>query len=364
MRVKNFNKKMIFDYVIVGSSPLAILQASHYKFRKNKILVIDKNSFIGGAWASIKIFGFTNVENAIHYFLPSNFAIKFLKNYLHLSIIQSKKKIRILEKSFFGKKHFHYDSIIGKFLTQFQQKKFNKLFSLYFVKSLFYKSHYLKNGSKDLIQYLKKIIFFFKIKILLNHSIKKIEINSKEKFVKLSVKAGKKNFCVISRKLCITHGLKINKFFGDLGDIKINPLKELRPCLHICLHDNLESKANELIFNNDNLIKYVHDVTEYVDKKIKNKKILVLALHPKIKNTKKNFVKIINKLKKEFLISKNSKVLGYKWTDIFLPELTDETLVNIYKKYPNQIDFMLSDNFTLGIDLYSDNWKFLKNIKL
>ncbi len=106
MRVKNFNKKMIFDYVIVGSSPLAILQASHYKFRKNKILVIDKNSFIGGAWASIKIFGFTNVENAIHYFLPSNFAIKFLKNYLHLSIIQSKKKIRILEKSFLEKNIF------------------------------------------------------------------------------------------------------------------------------------------------------------------------------------------------------------------------------------------------------------------
>jgi len=364
MRIKKINKKIFFDFIVVGTSPLAILQASYYVFRKKKILVIDKNNFIGGAWASIKIFGYTNVENAIHYFLPSNSALKFMRDFLHLKITASQKKIRVLKKSFFGKKYFHYDSIIGKLLTQIQEKKYNKLFSLYFIKSFFYKSHYLKNGSKDIIRCLKKIIFFFKIKILLNHSIQKIEINSKEDLVKLSIKSDKKKFYVTTKKLCITHGLKINKIFGDLGDIKINPLKELRPCLHICLFDNLDSKANEIIFNNDSLIKYVHDVTEYVDKKIKYKKILVLALHPKVKNTKKNIEKIINKLKNEFLISKNSKVLGYKWTDIFLPELTDENLINIHKKYPNQIDFLLSDNFTLGIDLYSVNWKFLNKLKL
>ena len=364
MIIKDFDKKRNFDLIVVGTSPLAILQASYYIFRKKKILVIDKNNFIGGAWASIKIFGYTNVENAIHYFLPSSYAINFMRDYLHLKITESKKKIRILRKSFFGQRYFHYDSIIGKLLTQFQEKKYNKLFSLYFIKSLFYKSYYLKNGSKDIINYIKKIIFFFKIKILLNHSIQKIEINSKKKFVKLSIKTGKKKFSVTSSKLCITHGLKINKIFGDLGNIKINPLKELMPCLHISLYDPLGSKANEIIFNNDTLIKYVHDVTEYVDKKIKHKKILVLGLHPNVKNKMTNIVKIINKLRIHSLISKNSKVLGYKWTNIFLPELTDKTLLNIYKKYPNQIDFLLSDNFTLGIDLYSGNWKFLNKISL
>ncbi len=149
MSIKKINKKKTFDFIIVGTSPLAILQASYYTFRKKKILVIDKNNFIGGAWASIKIFGYTNVENAIHYFLPSNSALKFLKDYLHLKIIVSKKKIRVLKKSFFGKRYFHYDSIIGKFLTQVQASAQELIMSFYYYLQLQQQLLYRKSSLHD-----------------------------------------------------------------------------------------------------------------------------------------------------------------------------------------------------------------------
>lgn len=36
MRIKKINKKNFFDFIVVGTSPLAILQASYYVFRKKK----------------------------------------------------------------------------------------------------------------------------------------------------------------------------------------------------------------------------------------------------------------------------------------------------------------------------------------
>ena len=65
------NENNIYDYIYIGSSPLAIIDAASKKIKNKNILLIENKSYIGGSWASLNIFGYKEVENAIHYFLPS-----------------------------------------------------------------------------------------------------------------------------------------------------------------------------------------------------------------------------------------------------------------------------------------------------
>ena len=352
--------KKKYDFVFIGSSPLSILQSIYYSKIGKDVLIVEKNKYIGGAWTTLNLFGFSGVENAIHYFLPSLKAREFIENFLKLKILNSQKKIRILKKPFLVKINFHYDSIFGKIITKFQSNNFFDLFSKNFLFTLFHKSYYLKNGSKDLINILKKLLKKQNIKILFNHEIKKIYINSKNNSVKLSLSGKIKK--IITNKINITHGAKIDNIYGDRGNIKIKHLNELRPCLHLHIKDKQKLIIDELIFNDDKIIKYVHDITNYCNKKIKNQKVLVLALHENIKNIKSVINNIEQKLKDNNMIAQKSKILEYKWTDIYLPQLSDNHLKNLSKRYPKNIKYMLTDNFTLGIQIYHDNWKFIKNL--
>ena len=49
---------------------ISILEAVYQSNKGKSVLMIDKQLDLGGAWKPLSIFGFKNVENAIHYFLP------------------------------------------------------------------------------------------------------------------------------------------------------------------------------------------------------------------------------------------------------------------------------------------------------
>ena len=96
----------------------------------------------------------------------------------------------------------------------------------------------------------------------------------------------------------------------------------------------------EAILIEDNLIKYVHDITRFKTfnkKKSKNEKVYVFGLKHDIKND--NSIKIFSyKIKTMGLVGKNCKILNYKWTDIILPTLYDQDLIEIKNKSEGLIE--------------------------
>ena len=132
----------------------------------------ERDSFIDCWTPSFVNVNFTKFKS-ICIILQLNFSVSlyFLQNYLLIKTKIPKKKIRILKKPFFGKKTFQYDNIFGKVITRYQSNNLLDIFSKDFILSLLHKSYYLKNGSKDLIILLRKLIKKQKIKILFNHNI-------------------------------------------------------------------------------------------------------------------------------------------------------------------------------------------------
>ena len=94
-------KKILYDKILIGSGIIFILEAIHLKFLGKKVLILEKKEDLGGAWKPLNLFGISNLENAIHYFLPNDEAISFIKNCLKLEVVKKKKKLFFLKIVFF-----------------------------------------------------------------------------------------------------------------------------------------------------------------------------------------------------------------------------------------------------------------------
>ena len=68
---------MRYDYLFIGTSMICVLEAVYQSLCGKSVLMLDRQSQMGGAWASLDIFGLNDVENAIHYFLPDPYAFDF-----------------------------------------------------------------------------------------------------------------------------------------------------------------------------------------------------------------------------------------------------------------------------------------------
>jgi hypothetical protein len=321
-----------YDYILFGSSPLVIFHAAYLISKKYKIVIFDNKSSIGGAWSTISLKNFKNVENAIHYFLEYDSESDFLTKNLKLNIVKVKKK-KIIEN--------------------------HKIYSY------FNKSFYLKYGQVELENVVKKIIKKYKIKIIKNTQVEKIIINTKNNFVFIKVKNNKtkNNKLYFAKKILVTSGLKINNICYDHNKYLIYNRRLYRPTVHLVIDNIHESKYyGELIFKNSYLIKYVHDVTPYAKnksltlKKKKNLSILVIALRHHIKFNKGIYNKILKVLKKS-LLNDRVKIIEHKWNDIFLPPIPIYELNRIKKKFSNFIEIMYTENFITTVKKYNKIWK-------
>jgi len=351
-----------YDIIYIGSSPLSILDAACQKSQNKNVLIIENKSFIGGSWACVDIFGYKEVENAIHYFLPSYKGIKFMRDVLKWNIVNSNNKFRVLNKKIFYKQIFKYDNPIGKIISKFTNREINKIFSISFLQNLFNSSYYLEKGSKEIIKFCKKIIKDDNIDILYQYNIENININSNSSNVNILIKdlkpKGKNSkISINTKKINLTHGLKIKKIEGDKGSIKFKPLIEPRPHIHLLVKDN-QKLFNELIFDNNKYIKYIHEVSNYIDSQsdLNGEKIYILALKPEIINNKDNILNILKEMENYNVLSNKYEYIDHQWTDVFLPELTDEDLIKVKQKYQNQVEIMLTENFSKAIELYQSRW--------
>ena len=74
-----YSTEEVFDCLCIGTSILISVEAIHQKKLGKNVLMVDSSNSFGGAWKTIEIDGIKDVENAIHYFLPNEESISFLK---------------------------------------------------------------------------------------------------------------------------------------------------------------------------------------------------------------------------------------------------------------------------------------------
>ena len=361
------SKTEVFDCICVGTSPIISLEAIHQKKLGKNVLMVDSSNSLGGAWKTIEIDDVKNVENAIHYFIHNEKGINFLKKTLKWPIEKSKGKFqyfRILGNFYI---RFLYDSLISKIINIifFSHLPKGFIFKIQHIFKSIYKiikeprriSYYTTKGASGIISSLEELLKKHKVEIQLNTKIEKIYFDTEKQIVHCQVHNKKKLIC---KSLILGHGARLPKININDRVLVLEEKFHPRPAYHLVVEDDKDADCLEAIFSNDNLVRYVHDITRYSTLKDKNadkRKIFVFALHSYVTNHFSLSEELFQKLKYIRLVGKNAKIRKSLFSKYILPTLYDEDLYLLKKKVGNLVRIFRTENFTYGISYYSEQWE-------
>ena len=231
--------------------------------------MVDKDKTFGGAWKTISINGIDDVENAIHYFLPDEKGIEFMRETLNFPIEPSKGKYRFFK--FFDLCYFKfgYSSFFGRLLHKWlcfppQTNLRNIIYQLYKSVLLAHseigtRSYYTVSGSKPMLNNVMERLNDHGVDIWYGSEITNIFFDKNTKVVHCEA-AGKK---IAAKCIVFGHGARLPVLQSTSGIIDLEEKYHPRPAFHLVIKDHHKSDVFEAILTSDTLIKYVHDVTRF-----------------------------------------------------------------------------------------------------
>jgi hypothetical protein len=354
-----------YDKVFVGTSMICVLEAVYQSLSGKSVLMVDRQSGIGGAWRSLELFGLHDVENAIHYFLPDPLAFEFMKNVLNWNVTTDLRKYRVFPIPFLGSWKVPYDNTFGRMISLLKEAVIQeKLWNLpvllinSFVNILFKSrppSHYVEGGTPEMLRKIDLILRASNVEVSYSTSIDRIHINSDAQVVEIGI--GEER--ILAKTIVFSHGSRISNLTGPSGPFQIDEKLLLRPAVHMLIRDNTPSPMYECIFTADPLIKYVHDVTRNLRESaelVGRKKLLVFALQPDVKECGTTYQAIFEKLKSVGIVGKNASLEGKYWQNIYLPRLEDSDLQKLKEAFGAQVEYLKTENFARGVGLNSQKW--------
>ena len=108
--------KLFFDKIVIGSSPASMMEAISLSHKGHRVLVVEKNDRIGGAWSTIDLPEGKNFEANCHILLGSREAYAVMKKFLGWSMEYVQPQPKIWVKGY----NFHYNSPL-RFIIRFFQ---------------------------------------------------------------------------------------------------------------------------------------------------------------------------------------------------------------------------------------------------
>jgi len=352
-----------YDIIFIGTSMISILEAIYQSLSGKKVLMIDDKDDVGGAWCSLELFGLTEVENAIHYFLPDKYSFEFMKKVLGWELISSPKKIRVVKLPLIGYLKMPYDQFLGRLVRKIYNVSFTgkpgervvHFFKVIkeVVSEVSIPSYYVKNGTPEMLRKVKNILNKSDVELKLSSHIDEVKFT--DGLVQVSFGVEK----YFSQKINITHGTKLKKLIVSEGDFVLENKSHLRPQLHILVNDPSPAKIYECIFTDDSHIKYAHDISRFTNEaeKLKNhQKLFVFALTNDLKESQSAIETVFNKLKEVGIISSQATLADSCWTNVYLPSLYDEDLYSIQEAFGGQVEILRTEDFSKGIGYHAQRW--------
>ena len=356
----------IVDCLCLGTSILMSLEAVHQAGLGKTVLMVDRDATFGGAWKTITIDDVTDVENAIHYFLPDEKGIKFLKEDLKLPIEVSRGKYRYFNVFGLGYFKFTYGSALGRCIQKYwySDKSPGTFASLiHLIKCINAvisergeRSYYLKNGAVGMLTRVKSLLDKHGVERRFESNVTNIFFDFEKRQVLCKIN-GK---TIITKSLIMGHGARLPSIDSTEGVLRLEEKFHPRPAFHLLVRDNKRAKILEAILTDDPLIKYVHDVSRFSSlnkNNTSNKKIFVFALNSDVTDHDELPNKLFEKLSAMGLVGKNAKIISSLYSEVLLPTLDDEDLFTLKEQFGELIDVLKTENFAAGVGYYAEKWR-------
>lgn len=325
-----------YDNIIVGSSPLNLIVALQKLSNNEKVLLIEENEKLGGAWYTKSIWGYKNMEVGCHILKNKVSGYSILtKNGLKLKTMSPKPSVLIAKPNGVSALNkvlntFFYlvCKIAGK--ATIERPFYDFLKSLKHGRQERSEYKYFPNGCFELVKKLELDILKRNGIIKTNCKIKSANVQNSPICVTSS--SGEQMTC---KKLILTKNFNIENITWN--DTTSNPIQRVLIGEHYVLRLNGKKKSPFSFIHvlEDNLINLISDTGAFCED-VPNTE-LVLCISVKSGNGVKENNLIVNSIE-----SKPTKTEQNQCAEMLLKKLKDFNLISvstlmidfIYESYP------------------------------
>jgi hypothetical protein len=357
-----------YDRIYIGAGLVNCLDAANTTLEGLKVLIIDDSTKIGGAWKSISPFNEYSVENAVHYLVPHQNGYHFIEENLHVRL-SPKAQYKYFATTVLGSKMLlDVRNPFNRALVLFLQDSFKKLAfneKLFRMSDAFFKSNVAESrypiaGSQALVEKVSSVVDTLNVSFSFSTMVSLISISD----AKCKVSTNHGNF--YADKIIIGHGFNPpNSIFVFGKKFRFLTEKHLRPSLHIqCDLDPEQSKrlekVSQVLFPENHIIKYVHNLTRF-SQSGHNCLTIVVALRHDCTNQRHIIDSVIAELREYGIFSNSTPAVRYKthWQDIYLPLLSTNELKRFSSASHAKVKYLLTEDMSYALGVYSNSWKAL-----
>lgn len=310
---------MHYDKIIIGSSPICLLEAIYDDSLGIKTCIVDNAVEIGGAWKKLNTANgaIKNVEIGCHIIEKDKKVFDFLKKKLNLELLEMNPSPKIILKN----KYIPYNL---KNLLVFFRNANKYLTNKHGIKQLLYD---VKVFLKELVQFNLKYYTFLKdsttfidrltkeinyrnIAVLLSANITSAKVTTAEKIIELTTHNGEK---LTTNKLAITYNSNFNDIFID-GKDRTSLFQHKKyefAHLHLFISDEHMKKISYWRIFNDEIIHRISDMSHQVSRK-KGEHLICVGVFSSFLQNKTNaeiIDSVFSRLKKMKLISDSCQII-------------------------------------------------------
>ena len=327
---------MVFDIILIGSSPIIMVKALQESSLGNSVMIIEKDHIIGGSWQTINDNEIGMIESGCHVMYRSSEMNKFFKNEIGINFHDFNPQPIVAK----GKATYNYKFI--SYLNHLELPFFKILKGIpRFIFEILNinKFKYPLGGSNEMISKLILKLKSQNIKIL-NGEVVGLNIRNGVVFLD--------NLNLKTKKLILTPNSKLQYIINYEKRYDISAL-EKRKVENLYIKFEFFEKIISYVGIKDKDIFRISDMTYNYHK---NCRIYCVQLRADfVKDNSEFFLfnYVIDYLKLMKFITTNSVIIKYKFLPFYYGHRMFDEISFLEKKFQKNIEVLYTHNFTHGI---------------
>jgi NAD(P)-binding Rossmann-like domain len=366
----------IYPCVVIGSSPICLIEALYQSKLHEKILIVESDDRIGGSWGTISLFNFADVEIGPHIIYGScdnRNVYRFMSQFLGISMEPlSPGPVCVVSGRFLGIKKIqvrhHWLQTISAMMDNLNVKKnssFLELKHFYtrpiiaIIKSLlgFYpEPMYPEKGCPEIVGKLAAMLDASRVEIKLNTRVNSLEV---DRCSKTAILHTDNSDIVTSKAIVTSHASLTTVYENGVMPLNLNYQTDEYTLIHLLVRDAQPSTFSYVRFYDHEVLVRIRDLTKYARFDEPSRDLKIICVH--IRRGHKfpdDLDAILGFLKTHSYIGREACVVDYKVNDCVDSSLTGKTIEAMGKRYAPVIESLRTDdNLSYAISENLKRWR-------
>lgn len=356
---------MVYDSIIIGTSPISAIEALYRNHRGEKVLLIDEKETFGGAWTAIKHNDLPDLEIGCHIWSIHKGAFEFLEKFLDLDLIPLSPQPKLLKSG----KEIPYDwkmnAITAKrVITNLRTLNFGNFIEdaqspAFRVSILPSKYLYPSNGATQLRDRLLDKLKQTNIDLKLGEHISNLKVESEQ----IILRNDKNEFR--SKKVGLTSLSTLDSFEVNNQPYELSSRKVDYIHLHLIVKNGKAKDFSYIRFIDDETIHRISDITYQLKGSDYHKTeniVVLVGIFPEAYYSKE--IQVLTDEVKQKLIDhgylNNNCEVSSAYPNVFPSYYGNKDMLKLLEKQANgKIEVLHSTDLIFGVWKKLDQWKVL-----